>query len=70
MKKQMNKYALVLLTAFFGFGMINAQTQDEIIGKWDLEVLKDDKVYPSWLEVKLSGVKTLVGFFVKKYIPP
>ena len=64
MKKQMNKYALMLLTAFFGFGMMNAQTQDEIIGKWDLEVLKEDKVYPSWLEVKLSGVKTLVGYFV------
>ena len=45
MKKQMNKYALMLLTAFFGFGITNAQTQDEIIGKWDLEVLKDDKVY-------------------------
>ena len=64
MKKQMNKYALVLLTAFFGLGLTNAQTQEEIIGKWDLEVIKDGKVYPSWLEVKLSGVKTLVGYFV------
>jgi hypothetical protein len=64
MKKQMNKYALVLLTAFFGLRLTNAQTQEEIIGKWDLEVIKDGKVYPSWLEVKLSGVKTLVGYFV------
>ena len=38
MKKQINKYALVLLIVFFGLGVTNAQTQDEIIGKWDLEV--------------------------------
>lgn len=35
-----------------------------IIGRWDLTVNKDDKMVPSWLEVKLSGVKTLVGYFV------
>lgn len=37
---------------------------DEIIGRWDLTVNRDDKRTPSWLEVKLSGVRTLVGFFV------
>ncbi|MFN5421718.1 MAG: DUF1080 domain-containing protein [bacterium] len=38
--------------------------QDDIIGRWDLTVSRGDKLTPSWLEVKLSGVKTLVGFFV------
>ena len=36
----------------------------EIIGRWDLTVQKDDKQAPSWLEVKLSGYNTLVGYFV------
>ncbi len=38
--------------------------QSEIIGRWDLTVDRGGKSTPSWLEVKLSGVKTLVGFFV------
>ena len=41
-----------------------AVEQDAIIGRWDLTVDRGDKLTPSWLEVKLSGVKTLVGFFV------
>ena len=39
-------------------------TNEDIIGRWDLTVSRGDKLVPSWLEVKLSGVKTLVGFFV------
>ncbi len=35
-----------------------------IIGRWDLTIDMDSKKVPSWLEVKLSGVKTLVGQFV------
>lgn len=34
------------------------------IGRWDLTVDMGEKIVPSWLEVKLSGVKTLVGYFV------
>jgi len=42
-----------------------AQVKDSrpIIGRWDLTV-QMDRVAPSWLEVKLSGLKTLVGYFV------
>lgn len=42
-----------------------AQIKDSrpIIGRWDLTV-QMDRVAPSWLEVKLSGLKTLVGYFV------
>jgi hypothetical protein len=42
---------------------VNAQTESPI-GRWDLMVDLGDKVVPSWLEVKLSGIKTLVGYFV------
>jgi hypothetical protein len=44
---------------------LRAQVKDSrpIIGRWDLTV-QMDRVAPSWLEVKLSGLKTLVGYFV------
>jgi hypothetical protein len=36
-----------------------------IIGHWDLTVdMGNNQMVPSWLEVKLSGFKTLVGYFV------
>lgn len=48
----------------------NAATQvipdesKDLIGRWDITVQKDGKQVPSWLEVKLSGFSTLVGYFV------
>jgi hypothetical protein len=42
---------------------VNAQN-DSPIGRWDLTVDMGDRLVPSWLEVKLSGIKTLVGYFV------
>jgi hypothetical protein len=36
----------------------------ELIGRWDINVDINGKPAPAWLEVKLSGVKTLVGYFV------
>ncbi len=35
-----------------------------IIGRWDLTVQGPKSTYPSWLEVSLSGTRTLVGRFV------
>ena len=35
-----------------------------VVGRWDLRVQGKDGVYPSWLEVTLSGNRTLVGRFV------
>lgn len=35
-----------------------------IIGRWDLTVTGPKGAYPSWLEVSLSGSRTLVGRFV------
>ena len=55
----------VLLTSFFSAGnMACAQTEKELTGRWDLTVDMDGKKAPSWLEVKLSGIKTLVGYYV------
>ena len=35
-----------------------------IEGRWDMTLHADGKVYPSWLEVRHSGLHTLVGQFV------
>ena len=48
---------------------VAARAQDAarppVIGRWDLQVTgTDGVVYPSWLEVSLSGFSTLVGRFV------
>lgn len=61
---QLQKQIQLLIIVFFTFGSIHAQEHKAIIGKWDIEVVKGDKILPSWLEVKLSGVNTLVGYFV------
>lgn len=37
---------------------------EEMIGRWDLTVTGANSVHPSWMEVKLSGNKALVGSFV------
>jgi hypothetical protein len=40
------------------------QPAPPIVGRWDLRVAGPDGVYPSWLEVSVSGHRTLVGRFV------
>jgi hypothetical protein len=43
----------------------NSKAGDQpVIGRWDLTVQIGDQSVPSWLEVKLSGFSTLVGYFV------
>lgn len=44
--------------------MLHAQAGAAVIGRWDLTVEGDGRRYPSWLEVTLSGNRTLVGRFV------
>lgn len=41
-----------------------AQATAPIIGRWDLTVQGTNGPYPSWVEVTLSGNRTLVGRFV------
>lgn len=56
--------ALLLLPVFFT-GLNAQNTKQPIIGHWDLTVdMGNNQTVPSWLDVKLSGFKTLVGYFV------
>jgi hypothetical protein len=45
-------------------GSLSAQANAPIIGRWDLVVQGANGPYPSWVEVTLSGSRTLVGRFV------
>src|SRR5437868_2917080 len=42
----------------------DAVTGGSLIGRWDITVNENGTNQPSWLEVELSGFKTLVGRFV------
>jgi hypothetical protein len=56
--------AMMILTANTLLKAQNNQP-NPAIGHWDLTVDKgNNEIVPSWLEVKLSGFKTLVGHFV------
>lgn len=58
----------VIVAAFSLLNILNAQSENEnIIGKWNLTVSIDGKELPSWMEVKLSGYSTLVGYFVEDH---
>lgn len=41
-----------------------AQANAPVIGRWDLTVQGTNATFPSWMEVTLSGSRTLVGRFV------
>ena len=55
---------LLLLITFNVAGSASVPPASPIIGHWDLTLNMGGKMVPSWLEVKLSGVSTLVGHFV------
>ena len=40
------------------------QAGPPVIGHWDLTMDKGGQPVPAWLEVKLSGLRTLVGYYV------
>lgn len=45
-------------------GTYSQADQKELVGRWDLTLDVNGKPAPSWLEVKLSGNRTLIGSFV------
>jgi hypothetical protein len=58
---------LVFLLMPLCFTGLTAQTTNKpaLVGHWDLTVdMGNNHMVPSWLEVKLSGIKTLAGHFV------
>jgi hypothetical protein len=55
----------LLFLPVFLTGLYAQVGKQPIIGHWDLTVdMGNNQTVPSWLEVKLSGVKTFVGYFV------
>ena len=58
------KITFVFLVFFIFSNSILGQNEKGLEGHWDLEISKDGQQMPSWLEVKKSGHKTLVGRFV------
>ena len=69
----MRKFLIIVIAAAFIIGansfttIANSPTKadaKDLIGRWDLTLDVDGKPAPSWMEVKLSGFKTLVGSYV------
>jgi hypothetical protein len=56
--------AALILALVVAPTVAHAQANAPVIGRWDLTVEGPDYRYPSWLEVSLSGRRTLVGRFV------
>jgi hypothetical protein len=56
-------FALVLLGTPIGRGS-DLAVQDAIVGRWDITIQTPDGNLPSWLEIRRSGSRTLVGQFV------
>lgn len=60
----------VVLLLFANPGVINAQNQSQdssLLGRWDFTVKTAAGEHPSWLEVRRSGYRTLVGSFVGQF---
>jgi hypothetical protein len=53
-----------LFSVQFCFATNEIPKRQAIEGRWDLTVDLGDRLAASWLEVRLSGIKTLVGYFV------
>lgn len=64
MKNTLKLLIIILPTVFIGISTVHAQKANPLEGKWDMIIQQDSAALPSWLEIKHSGVKTLVGYFV------
>ncbi|WP_109608541.1 3-keto-disaccharide hydrolase [Mucilaginibacter oryzae] len=61
------RFQAVLLLVVFGTIKISSAQQKkdpDVIGRWDITLIKDGKSLPSWLEVQKSGFHTLIGRYV------
>lgn len=48
----------------FIFVQVRAADPGPVIGRWDMKIYRDGRVFPSWLEVERSGVERLIGTYV------
>ncbi len=55
---------LIALWSFIPTPAMGQSDDESLIGRWDITVDLGDRQAPSWLEVKRSGISTLVGQFV------
>jgi len=56
--------ALGLFTTGASVWATQQPAEPAVIGRWDITVHAPERNYPSWLEVRRSGYRTLVGRFV------
>src|SRR4051812_20947326 len=56
----------LLLTAVSGFGAERAKPP-AVVGRWDLTVRGATGQYPSWLEIRRSGSRALIGSYVGQF---
>jgi hypothetical protein len=68
----MVRWPFVCLTVFLlshtlAFGQDAPSDPSQILGRWDLTVQGPDGPYPSWLEIRKSGYRTLVGSYVGQF---
>ncbi len=60
-----SKLCLVALNMLLAISTFSyAQMINPIEGRWNLVISQDGKELPSWLEIRHSGSRTLVGRFV------
>lgn len=64
MKNNLQLLAITLIVFLATLPNLQAQNAKTLEGKWDMVIEKDGEELPSWLEIKHSGLKTLVGRFV------
>ncbi|WP_373517968.1 DUF1080 domain-containing protein [Pricia sp.] len=64
MKNTLKLLVAILTVLAAGQSYVQAQEANPLKGKWDMVIQQDGAALPSWLEIKHSGIKTLVGRFV------
>lgn len=57
-------FTFLAFVIIMGLHHSSAQEDNPLEGKWDMVIEKDGEQLPSWLEIKHSGLNTLVGRFV------
>lgn len=63
-RRALPSLALLLLPTL---ASAQADSLPPIVGRWDLRVTSVDAVYPSWVEVRRSGFRILIGRFVGRF---
>jgi len=64
MKIKFTKITYACLFLIICIAQTNAQEEKDFIGTWDIVISQEGKDLPSWLEIKKSGVSTLIGRYV------